>query len=238
MRSDSVDMLVDLQEVSFGYRRKAVLSDVSLTLRAGESVAVMGPSGSGKSTLASIVATLVRPQRGTALICGQDASHLSRRGLAELRRRSLGMVFQGAELVPTMTAVENVALPAMLDGCSWAEASDRAVALLADLGVGQIDTPAATLSGGEAQRVGLARALVNGPELLVADEPTASLDGHTKSVVADLLFDLIRARHTAMLLVSHDPDIAHRADRVLLLDDGELTAAPHALTAGPHPGRP
>lgn len=220
-------MLVDLREVSFGYGRKVVLSDVSLALHAGESVAVMGPSGSGKSTLASIVATLVRPQWGTALICGQDVSHLSRRGLAQLRRRSLGMVFQGAELVPTMTAVENVALPAMLDGCSWTEASGRAVALLADLGVGQIDTPAATLSGGEAQRVGLARALVNGPDLLVADEPTASLDGHTKRVAADLLFDQIRERHTGLLLVSHDPEIAHRADRVLRLDDGALTAAPH-----------
>ena len=156
-------MLVDLRDVSFGYRRKAVLSGVSLALEAGESVAVMGPSGSGKSTLASIVATLVRPQAGTAVICGEDVTHLSRRALAKLRRGSLGMVFQGAELVPTMTAVENVALPAMLEGSSWDEASSRAVALLADLGVEQIDTPAATLSGGEAQRVGLARALVNGP---------------------------------------------------------------------------
>ncbi|HEY3436150.1 MAG TPA: ABC transporter ATP-binding protein [Actinotalea sp.] len=225
-------MLVDLREVSFGYRRKVVLSDVSLALHAGESVAVVGPSGSGKSTLASIVATLVRPHGGTALICGHDVSRLSRRSLAELRRRSLGMVFQGAELLPTMTAVENVALPAMLDGCSWTEASARAVALLGDLGVGQVDTPAATLSGGEAQRVGLARALVNGPDLLVADEPTASLDGHTKRVVADLLFDQIRERRTGLLLVSHDPEIARRADRVLRLDDGTLTAA------APHQGRP
>jgi len=221
-----VAVLVELREVSLSYRRRVVLSDVSMELHAGESVAVVGPSGSGKSTLASIVATLIRPPRGEVYICGEDVARLSRRDLAQLRRRSLGMVFQGAELVPTMTAVENVALPAMLDGSSWDEASRRARELLGDLGVGELDTPAATLSGGEAQRVGLARALVNAPELIIADEPTASLDGQTKAVVADLLFEQIREHRTGLLLVSHDAEVADRADRVLSLDDGALAAAP------------
>lgn len=214
--------LLELDGACFRYRRRAVLSDVSLSVRSGQAVAIVGPSGSGKSTLAAVVATLLRPHAGTVRIAGQDVLELRAKDLAAFRRQTVGVVFQSGELIPTMTAVENVALPAMLDGASWVEARDRALALLDDLGVGQIDTPASTLSGGETQRVGIARALVNEPRLIIADEPTAALDGRTKVVVADILYAASRARGAGMVVVSHDHDVAGRADQVLHLADGVL----------------
>ncbi len=144
--------------------------------------------------------------------------------LAAFRRQTVGVVFQTGELIPTMTAVENVALPAMLDGASWTVARDKALGLLRDLGVAQFDTPAGTLSGGEVQRVGIARSLVNEPALLVADEPTASLDGRTKEVVTDMLYSTSRAHGAAMVVVAHDDDVARRADQVLRLEGGALEA--------------
>ncbi|ASR53920.1 hypothetical protein CBP52_00720 [Cellulomonas sp. PSBB021] len=216
--------VVDLQGTSFGYRRSVILDDVSFTVDRGESVAVVGPSGSGKSTLAAIVATLLRPQSGTVRIDGTDVLTLRSSRLAAFRRATIGVIFQQAELVPTMTAVENVALPAMLDGLDRAAAERRARELLDEVQLGETDTPAGDLSGGEAQRVGIARALVGSPALVVADEPTASLDGRTKSVVADLLYSRLEAHGAGLLIVSHDPEVASRADRVLRLEDRRLTA--------------
>ncbi|WP_198303507.1 ABC transporter ATP-binding protein [Cellulomonas sp. PSBB021] len=201
-----------------------ILDDVSFTVDRGESVAVVGPSGSGKSTLAAIVATLLRPQSGTVRIDGTDVLTLRSSRLAAFRRATIGVIFQQAELVPTMTAVENVALPAMLDGLDRAAAERRARELLDEVQLGETDTPAGDLSGGEAQRVGIARALVGSPALVVADEPTASLDGRTKSVVADLLYSRLEAHGAGLLIVSHDPEVASRADRVLRLEDRRLTA--------------
>lgn len=224
-----MEYLVDICDVTFRYRRDVILREISLALEPGEAVAIVGPSGSGKSTLAAIVATLLRPEAGTVQLHGQDVLRMRSARLAEFRRTTVGMVFQNSELIPTMTAVENVALPVMLDGGSWEVARERALALLDDLQVDQIDTPAGTLSGGEAQRVGIARALINTPALIVADEPTASLDGRTKDVVADILYAASRARGAGMVVVSHDHQVARRADRVLRLEngvlDGELTGA-------------
>ena len=222
-----MEYLVEISGVTFRYRRKVVLREISLTVERGESVAIVGPSGSGKSTLAAIVSTLLRPEAGTVQLHGQDVLHMRSARLAAFRRTTIGMVFQNSELIPTMTAVENVALPAMLDGRSWDVAREQALTLLDDLQVDQIDTPAGTLSGGEAQRVGIARALVNTPALIVADEPTASLDGRTKEVVAEVLYAASRARGAGMVVVSHAHEVARRADRVLRLEtgmlDGELT---------------
>lgn len=222
MGSIQVENLVEISGVNFRYRRRVVLREVCLAAEPGESVAIMGPSGSGKSTLAAIVSTLLRPEEGTVRLHGEEVLHMRSARLAEFRRRTIGMVFQNSELIPTMTAVENVALPAMLDGGSWEVARDRALALLDDLRVDQLDTPAGTLSGGEAQRVGIARALINRPALIVADEPTASLDGGTREVVADVLFAAVRARGAGMVVVSHDHEVARRADRVLRLEAGVL----------------
>jgi len=216
--------LVELDSVTFGYRRRCILGQVSLTMERGESVAVVGTSGSGKSTLAAIVSTLLRPDAGMVRIAHEDVLAMRSAELAQFRRAQIGMIFQNAELVPTMTAIENVALPMMLDSAAWDVAEARARELLDEVQMGEVDAPAANLSGGEAQRVGIARALVNSPSIVVADEPTASLDGDTKNVVADLLYSRLSARGACLLVVSHDRDVALRADRVLRLDRGSLEA--------------
>nr|WP_243861207.1 ABC transporter ATP-binding protein [Cellulomonas uda] len=223
-RERSMKPLVDLERACFGFRRRTILDDVSLTVERGESVAVVGPSGSGKSTLAAVVATLLRLQSGELRIDGQDVLALRSARLAAFRRATVGVIFQHAELVPTMTALENVALPALLDGADRATAEGRARRLLDEVQLSETDTPAGDLSGGEAQRVGIARALVNAPALVVADEPTASLDGPTKAVVADLLYSRLEAHGAGLLIVSHDVAVASRADRVLRLEGGRLTA--------------
>ena len=213
---------ISLEEITFRYRRRLILDHVSLTIAAGRSLAITGRSGSGKSTLSAIASALVRPQGGRVIVAGTDVSSIRSNRLAEFRRANVGIVFQGAELIPTMTALENVAFPMMLAGATWEGASARAKGLLDSLDVAQADASAWTLSGGEAQRVGIARALANSPALIVADEPTASLDGETKELVAGLLFEQSRSTDAALLVVTHDLEIARRADEVLRLAEGVL----------------
>ncbi|WP_149203317.1 ABC transporter ATP-binding protein [Actinotalea subterranea] len=199
-----------------------VLKGVSFSLDEGASIAISGRSGSGKSTLVAIVSALLRPDTGSVHILGQDILGIGRAGLAGFRRNNVGLVFQDSELIPTMTALENVAFPAMLNGVPWQEAQRRAGALLDSLEMAEFESSAATLSGGEAQRVGIARALINRPPLVIADEPTASLDGETKEVVGDILFDQCHAHGVGLVVVSHDQTTVERADRQLLLEDGSL----------------
>ncbi|MFD6042659.1 ABC transporter ATP-binding protein [Streptomyces koyangensis] len=201
---------------------RALLENAELVVADGESVAVTGPSGSGKSTFLSCLLGLVRPQAGEILVAGTDIARLKGRRLAEHRRAHLGMVFQFGELLPELTPLENVALAALLSGVGRDEAYGRATALLGELGVPHGTTATADLSGGERQRTSLARALVNRPRLLLADEPTGALDSTTRNEVADLLFSAPSRWQCALVVVTHDHAVAGRASRHVELTDGRL----------------
>lgn len=203
-----------------GARRVTALDGVSLTLEAGELVAVMGPSGSGKSTLLSVAGLLQPPTSGRVLIDGVDASCLSRTSAAELRRRKVGTVFQNYNLVPTLTVGENVGLPMELDGQKDTEAVERA---LADVGLeGMADRFPDEISGGQAQRVAIARALIGPRAIILADEPTGALDTSTGEAVLGILRERIDAG-AAGLLVTHEPRFAGWADRTIMVRDGRLS---------------
>ena len=205
-----------------------ILKDIELRLRAGEVAAVVGPSGSGKTSLLMVLSGLERASSGRIVVDGTDISNCSEDQLAIFRRRSLGILFQSFHLIPSMTALENVALTLEIAeaGKPWREIRDRAAAALEEVGLAERLThlPNA-LSGGEQQRVGLARAMVGRPRLLLADEPTGNLDQATGARVLELMFGLARERGTAILLITHDPAIAARADRQLRMDEGRLTEA-------------
>jgi putative ABC transport system ATP-binding protein len=198
-----------------------VLDQVSFTLRAGETCAIVGPSGSGKSTLLGLCAGLDQPSAGQVLIDGVDLASLNEDGRARLRNRLTGFVFQSFQLLATLTALENVMTPLELAGQGQAE--ERAVALLAQVGLkDRLGHYPSQLSGGEQQRVALARAFVNDPRLLFADEPTGNLDNETGKKVVDLLFDLHRRQHSTLLIVTHDLELAKRADRQIRLHNGQV----------------
>ncbi len=202
----------------------SVLNEVDLEISAEESVAILGPSGSGKSTLLALVAGLDRPTSGEILIDGQSIQTLSESELALLRRHKIGFVFQSFQLLPNMTALENVQLP--LELLSDSRAQDRASELL-DL-VGLTDRAhhyPTQLSGGEQQRVALARAFAPSPAILLADEPTGNLDRRTGRTVLDLIASLRRRFGTTLVLVTHDSAAAQLADRRLALEDGQLVPA-------------
>lgn len=221
------DPAIDLAQVhlSLGSTAGAVniLGGIDLRVGAGETVGLIGPSGSGKTSLLMIIAGLERATSGRVVIAGEDLSALDEDGLAAFRGRRIGVVFQNFHLVPTMTALENVALPLELAGEDKAFA--RAEALLAAVGLGRrLGHYPAQLSGGEQQRVALARAFVVEPALLLADEPTGNLDGATGAAVIELLFDLHRRRQTTLLLITHDPALAGRCARTVELKDGRIIA--------------
>jgi putative ABC transport system ATP-binding protein len=198
-----------------------VLRGVSLGVADGETVSIVGPSGSGKSTMMMIMAGLERPSAGRVVVAGTDLGALDEDGLARFRRDRVGIVFQSFHLVPTMNAVENVAIPLELAGNR--DAFARAEAGLDAVGLGHrlLHYPG-QLSGGEQQRVALARAFAATPKLLLADEPTGNLDTATGRLVIDLLFTL-QARHgTTLVLITHDPVLAQRCDRTIRLADGRV----------------
>ena len=198
-----------------------ILRGVSLTIEPGETVALLGPSGSGKSTLMMIAAGLERPTSGRVAIAGEDLAALNEDGLARLRRRHVGIVFQSFHLIPTMTALENVAIPLELgrrhDAFAAAEAG------LAEIGLAhRLAHYPGQLSGGEQQRVAIARAFVMRPDLLLADEPTGNLDGATGRLVIDCLFEQHRRLRTGLLLITHDAALAERCERQIRLADGRI----------------
>lgn len=201
---------------------RTLLDGVELSVAPGESVAVTGPSGSGKSTLLMCVLGLIKPQAGTITAGGREITGLGSARLAQARRDTLGMVFQFGELLPELSPVENVALPVLLDGGRHQDAYRRAEELLGELGVPFGSTPTGMLSGGERQRTAVARALITEPAVLLADEPTGALDPEAKEGVARLLFTTARDRNCALLLVTHDPSVAERADRRHELHGGIL----------------
>ncbi|HEX5453842.1 MAG TPA: ATP-binding cassette domain-containing protein [Stellaceae bacterium] len=198
-----------------------ILRGVSLSIAAGEAVALIGPSGSGKSSLLMVLAGLERPDGGQIVVAGQNLARLDEDGLARLRRRHVGIVFQSFHLLPTMTAAENVAIPLELAGAR--DAAVRAAAALQRVGLGhRLGHYPGQLSGGEQQRVAIARAMVAGPDLLLADEPTGNLDAATGGVVIDCLFEEQRRLGSGLLLITHDRALAARCGRLLHLADGRI----------------
>jgi putative ABC transport system ATP-binding protein len=217
------DIVVHLTDVRKDFGDYAALDDVSLQIRAGESVAVMGPSGSGKSTLLNMVSGLDRPSAGSVVVGGEDLGTLNEKGLAVFRRRRIGMIFQFFNLLDDLPALDNVALAGQLVGLKARPARQRAAALMDELGIAdRRDIYPASLSGGERQRVAVARALMNRPALLLADEPTGALDSRSGEAVVELLTDLNRNGQT-LVLVTHDPRLAAQcASRVVEIEDGRI----------------
>ena len=200
-----------------------ILRGVDLAVPLGQSVAIVGPSGSGKTSLLMVVGGLERATRGDVTVAGQALGGLDEDRLAAIRAKSIGIVFQSFHLVPTMTALENVALP--LEFAGAADSRDRARAALGEVGLGaRLEHYPAQLSGGEQQRVALARALVTEPRLLLADEPTGNLDGATGRQVIELMFALGRRHGTTLVLVTHDERLAARCERVVRMADGRIVA--------------
>jgi putative ABC transport system ATP-binding protein len=220
---DTTQVVVELTGVRKEYSDSVALDGVSLTIRAGEAVAVMGPSGSGKSTLLNMVAGLDRPTSGSVVVNGDDLGKLNETGLALFRRRRIGMIFQFFNLLDDLPALDNVALAGQLTGTPAVQARKRAMELLGELGIaGRKNIYPAQLSGGERQRVAVARALMNRPALLLADEPTGALDSKSGEQVMDLLLDLNQIGQT-LLLVTHDERLATRcASRVVEVVDGRI----------------
>lgn len=199
------------------------LSDLNLTLRAGEFVAVMGPSGCGKSTLLHLIGGLDRATRGRVIIDGHDLTDLNDAKLTELRRRKIGFVFQFYNLIPVLNAVENAALPLTLDGVKPAEAKAKATDWLKKVGLeSRLHNRPDQMSGGQQQRVAVARALVAEPALVLADEPTGNLDSKAADDIAGVLRQISDDWGRAVLMVTHDPRIAAYADRIIFLKDGTI----------------
>jgi putative ABC transport system ATP-binding protein len=204
-----------------GAARVHILKDIGLHIGRGEAVALLGPSGSGKSTLLMVMTGLERPDSGSVVIAGQDLLALDEDRLARFRGKNIGIVFQAFHLIPTMTALENVAVPLELAGIG--AAATIAARELAAVGLAQrAGHYPAQLSGGEQQRVALARALAPDPAIIVADEPTGNLDEATGSEIIDLLFRSQAERGTTLVLVTHDPALAARCDRVLHVRSGRI----------------
>ncbi len=212
-----------------------ILRGIDLDIRRGERVSVVGPSGSGKSTMMMIIGGLERPTAGQTVVAGHDLAALDEDALALFRRDHVGIVFQNFHLVPTMTALENVAIPLEFGGRR--DAFDRAEDGLKAVGLGhRLTHYPGQLSGGEQQRVALARAFAAEPALILADEPTGNLDGNTGEQVIDLMFALSRDKGATLLLITHDPALADRCDRQIRLIDGLIvdhgTPARAAVAAG------
>jgi len=226
--------IISLQNVHLSLDSRAgsvsILNGVGLEIEAGQSVAIVGPSGSGKTSLLMILAGLERATSGAVRVVGQDFQALGEDQLARVRGEAIGIVFQSFHLVPTMTALENVALPLEFSGRSNAESTARM--RLDEVGLThRLDHYPAQLSGGEQQRVALARALSIEPKLLLADEPTGNLDGRTGRGVVDLLFGMKKTREATLVLVTHDERLAAECDRVIRMADGRIVDDKRAKAA-------
>ena len=225
MSSEEQSRILTVDRLTRSYtsagRPLVVLSEVSFALRRGDSCAVVGPSGSGKSTLLSLSAGLDLPSSGSVEVCGFDLGGMDEDQRAELRGREIGFIFQSFRLLPTLTALENVMVPAELRGRR--DAKPSAAQWLERVGLAdRAEHYPAQLSGGEQQRVAIARAFVNQPSILFADEPTGNLDGVTSHSIVDLLFGLNRDHGTTLMLVTHDHELAGRAGRTISLKDGRI----------------
>jgi putative ABC transport system ATP-binding protein len=213
-------------ELMTGKTMLHILKDVTFQVNSGEVTAVVGPSGSGKTSLLMILGGLERATTGKVVVAGQDISTANEDQLAIFRRKNLGILFQNFHLIPSMTALENVALALEIaeTGKSFKEIREQAAAALAEVGLeDRLTHLPSALSGGEQQRVGLARAMVTNPALMLADEPTGNLDQDTGARVIELMFNLARKKGAAVLLITHDRSLAAKADRMLTMNHGQLT---------------
>ncbi len=222
------ESIISLDHVSriydMGHMEVPALVDVSLEVHAGEFVAIVGPSGSGKTTMMNILGCLDRPTAGRYRLAGTEVAEMDDDGLARVRSRTIGFVFQSYNLLPRTTALDNVATPLLYQGVSRRERAARATAALERLGMGdRLDHEPTELSGGQQQRVAVARALVTEPALILADEPTGNLDSHAGADVMALLHELNAAGRT-IVLITHDADVAASATRQIHLHDGQVVA--------------
>ena len=223
--------MIRIRDLTKSYRRGdqtlTVLSGVQLDIQRGDFLALMGPSGSGKSTLLNLIAGIDRPSSGTIEIDGTNIASLSDQDLARWRAAHVGFIFQFYNLIPVLTAYENVALPLQLTRLGRQEKHDRVVAALARVGLAQrMDHTPNELSGGQQQRVAIARALITNPDLIVADEPTGDLDRQSASEILAMLQQLNREQRKTILMVTHDPKAAEAARAILHLEKGQLETAP------------
>ena len=217
--------MIELRNIKKSFGQLQVLKDISLTINDGEVVSIVGPSGAGKTTLLQIMGTLDNADSGSVIIDGINTSSLGSNQLAKFRNQHIGFVFQFHQLLPELTAVENIMIPAMIAGKSQRQAKQRALELLDMLGLKErASHKPAELSGGEKQRVAVARALINNPSVIMADEPSGSLDTKNKTELHQLFFDLRDKLHCTFLIVTHDEQLASITDRTIHLKDGEIVA--------------
>ncbi len=215
--------MLELKNINKSFGSLQVLKGVNATFGKGEVVSIVGPSGAGKTTLLQIAGTLDKPDGGSVVYDGVDVLTLSERKLSEFRNRSIGFVFQFHQLLPEFTALENVAIPALIHGDSRGEAMKRAAELLDLLGLSdRAGHKPAELSGGEKQRVAVARSLINRPDVIFADEPSGSLDTHNKAELHKLFFDLRDRFRQTFVIVTHDESLAAMCDRTLKMCDGQI----------------
>ena len=215
--------MIEIHNVTKSYGPLTVLHNVSLSIPEGEIMAIVGPSGAGKTTLLQIAGSLDRPDSGQVIFNGTDIFTLKDRQLSEFRNRNIGFVFQFHQLLPEFSALENVALPAIIAGRSHKEVDEEARHLLEELGMGhRLSHKPAELSGGEKQRTAIARALINHPEVVFADEPTGSLDSHNREEIQEIILRLRREKRQTFVVVTHDRDMASIADRVVEMADGKI----------------
>jgi len=204
-----------------GERSLTVLKDINFSINTGERVAIVGPSGSGKTTLLGLCAGLDNPTNGEIILCGQSIGNITENQKAQLRNKRVGFVFQNFQLIPTLTAVENVMIPLELQGQS--SVYPQAKLLLERVGLGdRLSHYPSQLSGGEQQRVSIARAFINKPSILFADEPTGNLDDETGSYIEQLLFSMNEEENTTLVLVTHDLELAHKTGRTIKLKGGNI----------------
>lgn len=228
-------MILEAQKIFKKYKgvhkELTVLDDINFSVTKGEILGIVGPSGSGKTTLLGLCAGLDNPSSGDLLLAGERISHMTENQKADIRNRKVGFIFQNFQLLPTLTALENVMIPMELQGRSQG-ARAKAIDLLDRVGLGgRQDHYPSQLSGGEKQRVSLARAFSNDPEILFADEPTGNLDAETGLIVENLLFELNKERHTTLVIVTHDLELAHKTDRILQLKGGKIVSDQYVKSA-------
>lgn len=221
--------LVTLDSICKSFGSLQILKEITLSIHQGEITSIVGPSGAGKTTLLQIIGTLLKPDKGELSIGGVNPFALSAQKQAHFRNKQIGFVFQFHQLLPEFTAAENVAIPAMIAGMSKRQALSEAEQLLTQLGLAdRLKHRPAQLSGGEKQRTAVARALINRPTLILADEPSGSLDTQRKEELIELFFELRDQLGQTFLIVTHDEDFARRADRTLSLQDGRIIADTYA----------
>lgn len=218
--------MIDIKNITKSFGSLQVLKSIDLHINKGEVVSIVGPSGAGKTTLLQIIGTLDKPDAGTICIDGIDVSSLSTRKLSDFRNQHIGFVFQFHQLLPEFTALENIMIPAYIAGKNNSEAKQRALELLAFMGLSdRAHHKPAELSGGEKQRVAVARALVNKPAVILADEPSGSLDSKNKAELHQLFFDLRDKFGQTFVIVTHDEGLAAITDRTIHMKDGEIWGA-------------